>query len=141
MRADGSAGDRAVRGQGLPQGSELAELWPAWPGFIGFPGPGPWARQGHFGQEEATGIHRMSSSFLIGPRNQSLAKASFCSHLIIKMIPLLVPSPGLPAPDSPGPIIASVNRNHWYLLHLACQLASALLVATLRGVPGSLSPK
>lgn len=45
-------------------------------------------------------------SFLISPGEQSPAGA-FCSHLIIQTIPLLS-SLGLRAPDSLGPVIASL---------------------------------
>ena len=54
-------------------------------------------------------------------------------------------SSGLPraaCPRFPGPSnCLSVNRNHQYLLHRALRLTSAPLVATLRRVLGSLSPK
>lgn len=70
--------------------------------------PGPRARQGHFGQKETISTDRKSSSLLISPGEQSPDEALFCSHLIIKTIPLLLSSLGLCAPDSLGPVIASL---------------------------------
>lgn len=60
-----------------------------------------WAERNRLhGQEE--------QQLLNQSRRQSPAKVLFCSHLIIKTIPLLLSSPGLRAPDSLGPVIASL---------------------------------
>ena len=53
-------------------------------------------------------MDRKSSSFLISPGEQSPAEALFCSHLIIETILFLLSSLGLRAPDSQGPVIASL---------------------------------
>lgn len=53
-------------------------------------------------------MDRKNSSFLISPGEQSPAEALFCSHLIIETILLLLSSLGLRAPDSQGPVIASL---------------------------------
>lgn len=65
-------------------------------------------RQGDCGWKETISMDGKNSSFLIGPGEQSPAKVVFCSHLIIKTIPPLLSSLGLRAPDSPGPVIASL---------------------------------
>lgn len=64
--------------------------------------------QGDCGRKEIISTDRKNSSFLIGPGEQSPAKVLFCSHLIIKTIPPLLSSLGLRAPDSLGPVIASL---------------------------------
>lgn len=95
----------------------------------------PCPRQGRFGRS----MHRTNVSFLISPGEQSPAEA-VCSHLIIKTIPLLS-SLGLHGPDSLGPVIASLLIEITSIYYTDCQLISALLVATLRGVLRSTSPK
>lgn len=78
------------------------------PERVGSPLPGPRARQGHCGQNETISMDRKISNFLISSGEQSPAKVLLCSHLIIKTIPLLLSSLGLRAPDSLGPVIASL---------------------------------
>lgn len=89
--------------------SQLAAgaLWLSHPELVGSL-PCPRARQGHSGQKETIGVDKKNSSYLISPGEQSPAEVLFCSQLIIKTIPLLLSSLGLHAPDSLGPVIASL---------------------------------
>lgn len=82
-------------------------LWLSHPELVGSL-PRPRARQGHSGQRETISVDKKNSSFLISPGEQSSTEVLFYSHLIIKTISLLLSSLGLHAPDSPGPVIASL---------------------------------
>lgn len=61
-----------------------------------------------FWEESSHHVARKKSSFSISPVAQGPVEVLFCSHLIIKTISLLLSSQGLHAPDSLGPVIASL---------------------------------
>lgn len=86
---------------------------------------GPRARQGHTAQKESISVDRKNSSFLISPGKQSPAEV-VCSHLIIKTIPLLLSSLGLCAPDSLGPVIASLLIEIISIYYTKCSSLSQL---------------
>lgn len=111
------------------------------PELAGCPLPGPRARQGH--EAERDHQHGQEEQQLL---NQSRrAEPSQSVVLLSFNYPNDSSSSVLPratCPRFPGlSNCLSVNRNHQYLLHRVLQLISALLVATLRRVLGSISPK
>lgn len=111
------------------------------PELVGSPLPGPRARQGHWaernhqhGQEEQQLLNQSRRTEL----SQSVILLSFNYQNDASSSVL----PRAACPRFPGPSnCLSVNRNHQYLLHRVLRLISALLVATLRRVLGSISPK
>lgn len=111
LRADVGSSAQLVQVQSLAIiVSQLATgaPWLSHPELVGSPLPSPRARPGHSGPKETISVDRKNSSFLISPGKRSPAEVLFCSHLIIKTIPLLPSSLGLHAPDSLGPVIASL---------------------------------